>query len=85
MLSYIQHPFIVGLHYAFQTPSHLVLVLEYCSGGNLQALIQHYKRLNEGLTRIYMAEIQLALEHLHARGIVCRAPIKKIKESMIKE
>ena len=49
-----------------------MLVLEYCAGGNLQALIQHYKRLNEGLARVYMCELQLALEHLHARGIVYR-------------
>ena len=36
ILAYIRHPYIVSLHYAFQTPSHLVLVLQYCPRGNLQ-------------------------------------------------
>ena len=50
----------------------MVLVLEYCAGGNLQELITYFKRLNEGLVRVYTAEILLALEYLHARGIVFR-------------
>ena len=28
IMSYSAHPFIVGLHYAFQTSAHLVLILE---------------------------------------------------------
>lgn len=30
-----QHPFIVGLSYAFQTDGKLYLILEYLSGGEL--------------------------------------------------
>ena len=41
ILAYIRHPYIVSLHYAFQTPSHLVLVLQYCPRGNLQRSTQH--------------------------------------------
>ena len=33
VLSSINHPFIVSLHYAFQTTTHLVLVLQYCPCG----------------------------------------------------
>ena len=40
ILAYIRHPYIVSLHYAFQTPSHLVLVLQYCPRGNLQSVAQ---------------------------------------------
>jgi len=32
VLSYIDHPFIVKLHYAFQTAKKLCLVLDYCLG-----------------------------------------------------
>lgn len=31
----VQHPFIVDLHYAFQTGGKLYLILEYLSGGEL--------------------------------------------------
>ena len=32
---FLQHPFIVGLSYAFQTDGKLYLILEYLSGGEL--------------------------------------------------
>lgn len=35
VLSYIEHPFIVNLNYAFQTGKKLYLILEYCEGGDL--------------------------------------------------
>ncbi|CAE7311961.1 pkgB [Symbiodinium sp. CCMP2456] len=72
ILAYIHHPYIVSLHYAFQTPSHLVLVLQYCPRGNLQHLITREKRLCEDLSRVYTAEILLALIHLHERHTVFR-------------
>lgn len=35
IFSYMQHPFIVELVYAFQTGGKLYLILEYLSGGEL--------------------------------------------------
>ena len=32
VLGRTQHPFIVGMHYAFQTNDKLVFVLDYCAG-----------------------------------------------------
>ena len=32
VLAYTKHPFIVGLHYAFQTESKLALILDFCPG-----------------------------------------------------
>jgi len=76
ILSYIQHPYIVSLHYAFQTPKHLVLVMQYCPGGNLQQLIRRLGRKLQGLSmplaQLYAAELLLALQHLHERNIVYR-------------
>jgi len=72
VLSYIRHPFIVSLHFAFQTSIYLVLVQEFCPGGNLQQLIQKERKLKEPLARLYCAELLLALEHLHERNIIYR-------------
>lgn len=72
ILSYVRHPYIVSLHYAFQTSTYLVLVLELCPCGNMQSLIHREKRLSESLARLYSAEVLLALEHLHERNIVFR-------------
>lgn len=72
ILSFIRHPYIVRLHYAFQTPSHLVLILQFCPHGNLQGIISREKRLREPAARLFTAQILLALEHLHERQIVFR-------------
>lgn len=72
LLSYVRHPFIVRLHYAFQTQTCLVLVLHYCPGGNLSSLISAEGRLAEDLAQLYTAEIFLAIEHLHDRQVVYR-------------
>jgi protein-serine/threonine kinase len=72
VLSYINHPYIVSLHFAFQTRSYLVVVLQLCPGGNLQHLIESQRRLQEPLARLYSAEVLLALAHLHERQIVFR-------------
>lgn len=72
VLSYMNHPYIVSLYFAFQTPSKLVLVLQYCPGGNLQQLIDRVKRLQEPVAQVYTGEMLLALIHLHERHILFR-------------
>merc|ERR1719329_1257106 len=72
ILSYIRHPYIVQLFYSFQTETRLVLVLQYCNGGDVQGLINREKYLPEPLARLYAAEVLLALSHIHMRDIVYR-------------
>jgi serine/threonine protein kinase len=72
VLSNIKHTYIVSLHYAFQTKTHLVLVLQYCPGGDLQDLIKRAKRVQEPLARFYSAQVLLALGYLHGEKIVYR-------------
>ncbi|OMJ77263.1 hypothetical protein SteCoe_23172 [Stentor coeruleus] len=72
VLSYINHPFIVRLRYAFQDVDKVFLILDYCPGGNLTACINRYQSLPEDIARIYMCEILLALSELHQRGIIYR-------------
>ena len=68
----MKHPFIVGLNYAFQTKDKLFLILDYCPGGDLARLLFREKRLSEEHARIYLAEVLLALEHLHSKDIIYR-------------
>lgn len=72
VLSVIDHPFIVKLNYSFQTKNKLFLLLDYCPGGDLSEYLNVERRFNEYKARIYMAEILLALEHLHQNGIIYR-------------
>ena len=62
------HPFLVGLHSCFQTPSRLFFVIEFVRGGDLMFHMQRQRRLPEEHARFYSAEICLALNFLHTRG-----------------
>ncbi|XP_022338968.2 atypical protein kinase C-like isoform X1 [Crassostrea virginica] len=66
------YPFLVGLHSCFQTPSRLFFVIEFVSGGDLMFHMQRQRKLHEEHARFYSAEICLALNFLHERGIVYR-------------
>merc|ERR1719486_1747887 len=72
VLEAVSHPFIVTLHYAFQTPKKLYFVLEYCVGGELFFHLSRAGRFSEGRTRFYASEILLAIEYLHRLNIIYR-------------
>eukprot|EP01126_Amoeba_proteus_P060993 TRINITY_DN813_c0_g2_i2.p1 TRINITY_DN813_c0_g2~~TRINITY_DN813_c0_g2_i2.p1 ORF type:complete len:303 (+),score=58.06 TRINITY_DN813_c0_g2_i2:450-1358(+) len=72
VLQKIKHPFIVNLHYAFQTPEKLYMILDYVNGGELFFHLKKSGRFSENRVRLYAAEISSALIHLHSNGIVYR-------------
>uniref|UniRef100_K7FNE5 Ribosomal protein S6 kinase n=1 Tax=Pelodiscus sinensis TaxID=13735 RepID=K7FNE5_PELSI len=67
-----QSPFLVTLHYAFQTDKKLHLILDYINGGELFTHLSQRERFTENEVQIYIGEIVLALEHLHKLGIIYR-------------
>jgi protein-serine/threonine kinase len=72
VMSVSNHPFIVSLQYAFQTEDRLFLVMEYCPGGDLSNYLEAEEYFSEDRARLYLAEIILAIEDLHSRGIIFR-------------
>jgi serum/glucocorticoid-regulated kinase 2 len=65
-------PFLIDFYYSFQTEKTLCFVLEYCPGGELFNLLQKRNRFSEDQTRFYAAQIVIALEYLHIKGIIYR-------------
>ncbi|RLN90938.1 hypothetical protein BBJ28_00010480, partial [Nothophytophthora sp. Chile5] len=57
IMSAIDHPFIVGLKYAFQTPSKLVMVSDYCCGGEIFFHLKKFRSFSEAMVRFYAAEL----------------------------
>lgn len=72
ILESMDHPFLVGLKYAFQTPTKLYMVLPLYNGGELFTILKKQRRFSEDRTKFYAAEIALGLGHLHSNGIIYR-------------
>ncbi|GAA6005845.1 hypothetical protein JCM11491_004031 [Sporobolomyces phaffii] len=71
-LALVQHPFIVNMFCTFQDESNLYLLLEYVQGGELFSHLRRAGRFSADVTRFYIANLVLALEHLHQQNIIYR-------------
>lgn len=72
ILAELEHPFIVKLFYAFQTEGKLYLILEFLKGGDLFTRLSKEVMFTEEDVKFYLAELALALNHLHKQGIIYR-------------
>ena len=63
--------FIIKLHYSFQTPENLYMILDYCPIGDLSYQIQ-LNLFEEDEAKFYIAELILAIEYLHKKDIIYR-------------
>nr|BAE20160.1 phototropin [Mougeotia scalaris]BAE20165.1 phototropin [Mougeotia scalaris] len=74
ILELLDHPFLPTLYGSFQTPTHVCLITDFCPGGELFAHLenQKQKRLKENVAKVYAAQILMALEYLHLKGVIYR-------------
>lgn len=72
ILSHVNHPFLVGLDYAFQTDSRLYFVMEFMKGGELFTHLRRLKKLTESQAKFYAACITVGLGHLHNCNFIYR-------------
>uniref|UniRef100_A0A8C6VX13 Ribosomal protein S6 kinase n=1 Tax=Nothobranchius furzeri TaxID=105023 RepID=A0A8C6VX13_NOTFU len=78
----VNHPFIVKLHYAFQTEGKVYLILDFLRGGDLFTRLSKEVMFTEEDVKFYLAELALALDHLHSFGIIYRDLKPENKESV---
>ncbi|KAF8026027.1 hypothetical protein BT93_F2751 [Corymbia citriodora subsp. variegata] len=74
ILSALDHPFLPTLYAHINVSHYTCLLIDYCPGGDLHALLrkQPGNRLSVQAVRFFAAEVLVALEYLHALGIVYR-------------
>uniref|UniRef100_A0A8B9R869 Serine/threonine-protein kinase Sgk1 n=1 Tax=Astyanax mexicanus TaxID=7994 RepID=A0A8B9R869_ASTMX len=72
LLKNVKHPFLVGLHYSFQTTDKLYFVLDFVNGGELFFHLQKERTFPESRAKFYIAEMASALGYLHSLNIVYR-------------
>ncbi|OCF45920.1 CAMK/CAMKL protein kinase [Kwoniella heveanensis CBS 569] len=68
----LHHPSIVHLHEIIATESHIWLVTELCSGGELFDYLVERGRMLEGEARRLFGELTVAVGWMHRRGVVHR-------------
>ena len=71
-LSIVLHPFVANKFCSLQTPSHLILVLEMCTGGDFYDVLKRDGHFQPAAVKVALCHLLLALEHLHGAGIVHR-------------
>jgi serine/threonine protein kinase len=72
VLGEIDHPFILKMMAAVQTSKKLIFILEWLNGGDLFHHLDKKNVFDESKAKFYMAEMVLAIGHLHKRGVVYR-------------
>ena len=75
VLEQLSHPFIVGLVGGYISKNRVYLVMEYCPGGDLKKLLTLFAdrgRFSEQAARFYTAELILAIDCLHSKGVIYR-------------
>ena len=66
MKSLAGFPFVLELHYCFQSANYLYLIVDYCPNGDFTNL----KSINN--IKLFFAEVILAFEHIHNHNIIYR-------------
>jgi len=72
ILQSIDHQFLFGLVFCFQTVERIYFVMPFLRGGELFQHLRKLRIFDEDKVRFYSAQIAIALEHLHTHGIVYR-------------
>lgn len=72
ILQFVKNPFLMCLHYSFQTYDKLYMVMDFVNGGEIFFHLQQEHTFDNNRTKFYACEIILALEYLHQNGIIYR-------------
>mmetsp|Transcript_18128 Transcript_18128/g.30968 ORF Transcript_18128/g.30968 Transcript_18128/m.30968 type:complete len:283 (-) Transcript_18128:42-890(-) len=68
----ITHPFIVSMHFVFQNQFRIFFIMDFIEGGELFRHLVNVRRFPEEQARFMIAQVAIALGHLHEKKIVYR-------------
>ncbi len=72
ILQTLDHPFLVGMVFCFQTEERIYFIMPFIRGGELFQHLRTEKFFKEDKVRFYAASIGIALDYLHNHGIIYR-------------
>ena len=72
LLSIMNHPFIINMHFSFQDNHYLYIAMDLLTGGDLRYQISKIRKFTEEQTKFFIACTILSLEYLHKNEIIHR-------------
>jgi serum/glucocorticoid-regulated kinase 2 len=72
ILKQAENPFVIKMHYSFQTPDNLYMILDYCSGCDLAYHLNKKQIFDEEEAKFFIAEIICAIEYVHSLDVIYR-------------
>ncbi|KAF9196796.1 hypothetical protein BGZ50_007041 [Haplosporangium sp. Z 11] len=71
ILETLDHAFVVNMRFAFQDDDYMYMCMDLMMGGDLRFHLTR-KQFGEDVVRFWIAELCLAVAHLHSQGVVHR-------------
>ena len=59
LLSSISHPFVTNKYGAIVTPGNLILIMEFCPGGDLFDQLYKKKKFGDADTRVFVSQARM--------------------------
>ncbi|KAF9679978.1 hypothetical protein SADUNF_Sadunf06G0072200 [Salix dunnii] len=72
ILKRINHPNIIRLHDIIEVPGRILIVLEYCKGGDLSMYIQRHGKVSEAIAKHFMQQLAAGLQILRDNNLIHR-------------
>mmetsp|Transcript_28073 Transcript_28073/g.97140 ORF Transcript_28073/g.97140 Transcript_28073/m.97140 type:complete len:1517 (-) Transcript_28073:39-4589(-) len=71
MLHEFSHDNTLKFYNWYATARHVWLILEYCTGGDLLALLNQDKQLPESAIKVFGVDLMAGLQYVHSCGVIC--------------
>ena len=68
----VNHSFLCGMNYCFQTDFRLYFILPFIHGGELHKILRQHRRFNEKIVKFYAAQLVVGIGKLHDMNIIHR-------------
>ena len=72
LLRKLRHKFINKFMFSFQPGAFLCFGLEFAEGGSLYDVLRFHGSFNEDVVRVVLAQVSLAVQYLHKKGVLYR-------------